>query len=287
MRQYETGFVLSPTLSEEETTQFIQQMAEIVAQKNGRMVKQDIWGKRRLAFPIKRFQEGVYVFFTYDGAGDVSGELERRHRLVRAQEEVQTRRGRMSRYRFGHVLFQEYLYKRLSPGERRLLHADVATALEKLYEGHLDEVAVQLGHHFHEAGDQGRALPYFTLAAQRAARIHANDEAIRHYTQAIELVGMVSPDAASLAKLHRGRGLACETLGEFDAARADLEAALQMAQVADEHQVEWGVLIDLGKLWASRDYQRTRDHFERALELARRMNDAADRDCDPSTGFTT
>ncbi len=78
MRQYETGFVLSPTLSEEETTQFLQQMAEIVAQKKGRMVKQDIWGKRRLAFPIKRFQEGLYVFFTYDGPGDVSLELERR-----------------------------------------------------------------------------------------------------------------------------------------------------------------------------------------------------------------
>ena len=78
MRQYETGFVLSPALSEEETTQFLQQMAEIVAQKKGRMVKQDIWGKRRLAFPIKRFQEGFYVFLTYDGAGDVSPELERR-----------------------------------------------------------------------------------------------------------------------------------------------------------------------------------------------------------------
>ena len=78
MRQYETGFVLSPTLSEEETAQFLQQMSEIVAQKKGRMVKQDIWGKRRLAFPIKRFQEGLYVFFTYDGGGDVSAELERR-----------------------------------------------------------------------------------------------------------------------------------------------------------------------------------------------------------------
>jgi len=78
LRQYETGFVLSPNLSEEETTQFLQQMAEIVAQKKGRMVKQDIWGKRRLAFPIKRFQEGLYVFFTYDGGGDVSAELERR-----------------------------------------------------------------------------------------------------------------------------------------------------------------------------------------------------------------
>jgi len=78
LRQYETGFVLSPTLSEEETTQLVQQMAEIVAQKKGRMVKQDVWGKRRLAFPIKRFQEGVYVFFTYDGPGDVATELERR-----------------------------------------------------------------------------------------------------------------------------------------------------------------------------------------------------------------
>jgi len=78
VRQYETGFVLSPTLSEEETAQFVQQMADVVAQKKGRMVKQDIWGKRRLAFPIKRFQEGVYIFFTYEGAGDISTELERR-----------------------------------------------------------------------------------------------------------------------------------------------------------------------------------------------------------------
>jgi small subunit ribosomal protein S6 len=78
MRQYETGFVLSPALSEEETTQFIQQMAAIVAQKKGRMVKQDVWGKRRLAYIIKKFNEGVYVFFTYEGPGDISTEMERR-----------------------------------------------------------------------------------------------------------------------------------------------------------------------------------------------------------------
>ncbi|MEN6310214.1 MAG: 30S ribosomal protein S6 [Acidobacteriota bacterium] len=78
MRQYETGFVLSPALSEEETTQFIQQMAAIVAQKKGRMVKQDIWGKRRLAYTVKKFNEGVYVFFTYEGPGDISTEMERR-----------------------------------------------------------------------------------------------------------------------------------------------------------------------------------------------------------------
>ncbi len=84
MRQYETGFVLSPALSEEETTQVVQQMAEIVAQKKGHLVKQDVWGKRRLAFPIKRFQEGLYVFFTYDGPGDIAAELERRFKQTDA-----------------------------------------------------------------------------------------------------------------------------------------------------------------------------------------------------------
>ncbi len=78
MRQYETGFVLSPALSEEETAQFIQKMAEVVAQKKGRMIKQDIWGKRRLAYPIKKFSDGFYVFFLYEGPGDISAELERR-----------------------------------------------------------------------------------------------------------------------------------------------------------------------------------------------------------------
>jgi small subunit ribosomal protein S6 len=78
MRQYETGFILSPGLSEEESQGFIRQMADVIAQKKGKLVKQDIWGKRRLAYPIKRFNEGLYVFFLYEGSGDVSQELERR-----------------------------------------------------------------------------------------------------------------------------------------------------------------------------------------------------------------
>jgi small subunit ribosomal protein S6 len=78
MRQYDTGFILSPALSEEETTEFTQKMAEVVAQKKGRMVKVDSWGKRKLAYPIKKFHEGFYVFFLYEGPGDVSAELERR-----------------------------------------------------------------------------------------------------------------------------------------------------------------------------------------------------------------
>jgi adenylate cyclase len=208
----------------------------------------------------------------------LSGELARRHRLAREQEEVETVRGRLSRYRFGHVLFQEYIYKRLSPGERRLLHGEVAAALEKLHTGQLEEIAVQLARHFHQAGDYGRAFQYFTLAAERAARVYANDEAITHYTQAIEVGERVSPDVVAIAKLHRGRGLAYETLGEFERARADHEATLRISRAAGDRpveHVEWRAMLDLGKLWRSRDYNRSHDYFERALELARRMDDPA------------
>lgn len=205
----------------------------------------------------------------------LSGELERQHRLVRGQEETRTSRGALSRYRFGHALFQEYVYKRLSPGERRILHRDVASALEMLYEGQVDEIAVQLGHHFKEAGEYGLALPYFTEAAERAARLYANDEAITHYARALALANRISAlNPLSVARLRRGRGLAYVTLGDFDRARDDLETALKIAQGDGDRYLEWRLLVDLGKLWASRDYERTRDCFERALHLARDMNDA-------------
>jgi small subunit ribosomal protein S6 len=84
MRQYETGFVLSPNLTEEAAQEFVLQMAEVISQKKGTMVKQQIWGKKRLAYPIKRFHEGIYVFFVYEGPGDASQELERRFKQTDA-----------------------------------------------------------------------------------------------------------------------------------------------------------------------------------------------------------
>jgi small subunit ribosomal protein S6 len=78
MRIYETGFILAPNLADEETEQIILQMADIVTQREGRLIKQDKWGKRKLAYPIKKFSEGFYVFFQYEGKADIPLELERR-----------------------------------------------------------------------------------------------------------------------------------------------------------------------------------------------------------------
>lgn len=78
MRQYETAFLIAPDLSEEETEKIISQMAVVVSQKKGKMIKEDRWGKRKLAYPIKRFEEAFYVFFHYEGDTSIPFELERR-----------------------------------------------------------------------------------------------------------------------------------------------------------------------------------------------------------------
>ncbi|UCC75419.1 MAG: tetratricopeptide repeat protein, partial [Anaerolineales bacterium] len=203
-------------------------------------------------------------------------DLERRHGLVLEQAEVQFGRRRLSRFQFDHALVQNYLYQQMSQGERRLLHGEVAAALESCYGEGADEFAVQLAHHYHQAGDDGHALSWFTRAAENASRVYANDEAHAHYTRAIEAATRLSVDAASVIGLHLGRGLVSQTLGDFEGARADYDSALQLAGSVGEDEVEhleWQALLDLGRLWSSRDYSRAHDCFRDALDLAQRMGD--------------
>ncbi len=84
MTQYETAFLLSPNLEEEEIEKIIVQMVEVVSKKKGKMINEDRWGKRKLAYPIKKFEEAFYVFFLYEGDPDIPFELERRFKQSEA-----------------------------------------------------------------------------------------------------------------------------------------------------------------------------------------------------------
>ncbi len=138
----------------------------------------------------------------------------------------------------------------------------------------VDEVqAAQLAYHFYQAQEYSRAFKYSCLAAERSARIYANDEAIQLYTRAIELTPKVLPDAMTAAKLHRGRGLSYEFIGEFELSRADYEKALQISRTVGENQIEWQILLDLGKLWTSRDYQQSHAYYAQSLKLAHDLGD--------------
>lgn len=120
--------------------------------------------------------------------GLLSQELGKRHRLVRELEEVKAGQQFLSRYEFAHILFQRYLYDSLSAGERRLLHGEIARALEALYKGHTDEIAPQLSYQFREAGERVKAIEYARQAARRAQAAYAYDEAGQHLQTALDLI---------------------------------------------------------------------------------------------------
>ena len=82
MRTYEVAFIAAPTLTPEELDAFIAQMQTVVEGKNGKVVKIDNWGKKSLAYKIKKYRDGYYVIFTLEADGPIIAELERRFRVA-------------------------------------------------------------------------------------------------------------------------------------------------------------------------------------------------------------
>jgi small subunit ribosomal protein S6 len=82
VRNYEVVFVAAPTLASDELEGFINHIQTVVEGKNGKVVKVDNWGKKSLAYKIKRFREGYYVVLNIEGDGSAIAELERRFRVT-------------------------------------------------------------------------------------------------------------------------------------------------------------------------------------------------------------
>jgi small subunit ribosomal protein S6 len=82
MRSYETTFVLVPTLDAEGVAAAIAAIKNVITSKGGEITAEKDWGRRRLAYPIRDFSEGVYHILRFTLA-DRSGldELARHFRL--------------------------------------------------------------------------------------------------------------------------------------------------------------------------------------------------------------
>ncbi len=177
-------------------------------------------------------------------------------------------------FAFRHALTREALYGQLLARERQILHGQLAQAIEQIHADSLEAHLEALAYHTFEAAVWRKALDYAQRAGEKALALYAPHAAVEQFTRALTAAGRLSSPPSS-ATLYRLRGQAFDTLGEFDLARADYEAALQVAQAVQDQQGAWQVLLDLGLLWASRDYQRTGDYCRQALDLARSMEETA------------
>jgi small subunit ribosomal protein S6 len=81
MRHYETLFVINPDLSEEDTNQLIEKFSGVLSKGGADILKTDLWGRRRLAYPIKKFNKGFYVVLEYGSDPEAVTEMERLFRI--------------------------------------------------------------------------------------------------------------------------------------------------------------------------------------------------------------
>jgi len=176
-------------------------------------------------------------------------------------------------FAFRHALTRQAVYAELLVRERKALHRTIAETIEHLYAPALEAHLADLAIHFSEAEVWEKALEYGRRAGEQAQALYAPQAAIEQLTRALQAAqhGSLPPSA----RLYRARGLSYETLGAFESARADHEIALRMTHLAEDRHGEWQSLMDIGFLWAGRDYAQAGAYFQRALALARTVNDPA------------
>lgn len=80
MRFYETVYILSPDISLEEKEAIISRLKNII-QKNGKIIKEEDWGKKRLAYPIKHKDYGNYLYMVYNASENTVHKLEQEMNL--------------------------------------------------------------------------------------------------------------------------------------------------------------------------------------------------------------
>ncbi len=78
---YETMYILRPDLNDEQVDQAIEQYQGFVKDNGGELLETQHRGKRRLAYEIDRFREGIYIQMNYKNGGAAVAAMERAMRL--------------------------------------------------------------------------------------------------------------------------------------------------------------------------------------------------------------
>ncbi len=81
LREYEVVYVLSQTADNAEAERVNAKLTEVVSSFGGKLLKLDNWGRRKLAYPIKRNARGIFVYGRYVAQPGVVAELERNLRI--------------------------------------------------------------------------------------------------------------------------------------------------------------------------------------------------------------
>ncbi len=151
------------------------------------------------------------------------------------------RAGRPGEFTFAHALINHTLFEDLSATRRARLHKRIAEALEEIAGSDSDAYVGELAHHWAAATtsvDVSKAISYSRRAGQRALDELAPDEAVRWFTQALELHGQhPGGDEGERCDLLIGLGEARRQVGEVEFRDTLLEASRIARDMGDAERL--------------------------------------------------
>ena len=77
MRHYEMIYIVNPNLDAEALSEVVSKFSDLTKRLKGYIIKVNEWGKRRLAYEVKRFDKGYYIVVDFCGLPETVKELER------------------------------------------------------------------------------------------------------------------------------------------------------------------------------------------------------------------
>ena len=89
-KEYETIYILRSDVDADTAEKVQSRVAEVVGRDNGKLVKVESWGRRKLAYPVGKQKKGVYIYVKYVGKGGLVQELERNLKLQDSVLKFQT-----------------------------------------------------------------------------------------------------------------------------------------------------------------------------------------------------
>ncbi len=76
VNQYETVFILNPVLSESQVKETVEKFKTIITDNDGEVIHEEIWGLRKLAYPIQKKSTGFYNLLQFKSEGEFLAKIE-------------------------------------------------------------------------------------------------------------------------------------------------------------------------------------------------------------------
>jgi tetratricopeptide (TPR) repeat protein/transcriptional regulator with XRE-family HTH domain len=173
-------------------------------------------------------------------------------------------------YQFAHDLIREVAEGDVGSARRLLLHRRIAAAIEQLHADALHDQCEVIAYHYLHGEAWEPALPYLVQAGDKARSVHAVQQALHFYAQALSVCDTLGAPALAVAVAVAGkRGNVCFDSGDFPGAAADFDRMRAAAHaLGDRHQEAMAQAYRGMALLYAHEFEEAEETLRAALTLA-------------------